>query len=102
MDLFLPALADNPEKLKECLNLCRYLSDSKIDLVDEKLKNILKEMNSTVLWSQFLQGDMGGQLSLVGVDNADLREISARMQDYYEEYYLNIEDYSKRLDKYTK
>ena len=95
-------LADNPEKLKECLSLCRYLSDSNIDLVDEKLKNILYEKNSTVLWSQFLPGDMGGQLSRVGIKNANLREISARMQDYYEEYYLNIEDYSKQLDKYTK
>ena len=100
--LFLNArLADEPEKLKQCLDLCRYLSDSKIAPVDERLEDILNKKSSVVLWSQFLPRDMNGQLSLVGNEKVNLREISARMQDYYEEYYLNMEDYSKRFDKYS-
>ena len=101
--LFLNArLADEPAKLKQCLDLCRYLSDSNIAPVDERLEDILNKKSHVVLWSQFLPGDMNGQLSLLGSEIVNLREISAKMQDYYEEYYLNIEDYSKRLDKYTK
>ncbi len=105
--LFLNAkLADDPDKLTLCLDLCRALAASGIAAEDEtmqRLYQLLEETEPAPMWNQYLHSTIWAQLNgLISDETLTPKACAARMQDLYEQNYLNIGDYSKMLDYYSK
>ena len=98
------------EKLKTCMDLVKELSEGYEEDLDETLDR-LERLKSTIehrpLISQyfsnyfwiFAREECFSQL-LLGEKNSE--EYASILQNYYEQYYLNVEDYSAKLDKYGK
>ena len=105
--LFINAnVAKNPDKLEKCINLCQYLSSFEYqpipsDDVLNRLDTILKTASVCPMVNQYLRGNIwsiGHLLDNKDPEGADI--VASEMQNTYEQYYLNIEDYSKKADQY--
>lgn len=106
--LFINAnVAKDPEKLSKCIDLCKYLSNCcyKIECNDpviDRLNSFISEQAVLCpVVSQYLRGNvwsLGGLLNEVEPSSA--RAVARNMQDLYEKYYLELEDYSDKVDRF--
>ena len=111
-------LADDSKKLARCIDLCSALAyqekyASQADETQERLYRFIKNTETCRTCTQFLSGSFwalaqGNCFSKIGdeVDETDhersLREYAADLQNYYEEYYMNVDDYSSMIIEYMK
>ena len=105
--LFLNAqLRETPEKLKSCVELCRALTvfDKDKEENDETLKRLdflIKNKTKTFLSEQYLSRYFWRIarekcFSQISDNNKIIFELANNLQNFYEEYYMNVEDYSKK------
>ena len=102
-------LLENPIKLERCIDLCRTLTTEYDNDVDETMKRLYRCLNDSdhsPIWSQYLCDSFWSRariccLNQINNNTKTIREMIAPLQNYYEEYYLGIHDYSQMMDRYN-
>lgn len=101
--IFLKAGLDG-EKLDACLNLCKtlagitYQEDARLEELKETSlpTHIVSQLFSTHFWS------LARTECISKLGEITAEECASAMQNCYEQYYLNIEDYSSKLNQFIK
>ncbi len=118
--LFINArLKEDPEKLEKCIELCRALAwtETSLDETDETLDRLVtfqEKVEICPICTQYLVGvfwsDACNSCFKYLTEEPDpkntnrktIREYAAGFQNIYEEYYLNIEDYSDKIRQFAR